>query len=63
VRKVKEKVQEMASRRRDVANSPLTSIEKHMREMLMTEWQKNALNNIMDPAGQSTNEGSKLSKT
>lgn len=53
----------MASRRRDASSSPLTSIEKHMREKLMTQWQKNALNTIMDPAGQSTNEGSKLSKT
>jgi len=63
VKKVKEKVQERASMRREVGGSPLTSIEKHMREKLMTEWQKNALNTIMDPAGQSTNLGSKLSKT
>ena len=51
MKKVKEKVQERASMRREVGGSPLTSMEKHMREKLITEWQKNALNTIMDPAG------------
>jgi hypothetical protein len=38
-------------------------MEKNMRERLMTEWQKNALNTIIDPAVSSTNLDSKLSKT
>ena len=63
VKRARVKVQETASKRRESGGSPLTSIEKNMRERLMSEWQKNALNSIMDPVGYSTNIESKLSKT
>ena len=61
--KVKQKMIEIATTRRDVGGSPLTSIEKGVRERLIKQWQMEALNTIIDPEASSTHIESKLSKT
>ena len=36
IKRIKEKISESASKKRESGNSPLTSIEKRMKEKLMT---------------------------